>query len=1079
MRRLPLALHSFAAALCIIIGTQRADAQTLISTSDVPRTLSYQGLLTSTDGTPVHDGEYRITLALYADPAGTIKVWEDTYATPITDGLFNVYLGSGNMRLPDPGTMNRPLWVGTRIDDTDEMRPLTPLSASPYALNVPDRAITTGKLADGAVTADKVDMDYIAGIAVNGQPVAAKGSLLNIEGSGDIALTYNDETNTLRLSKPTPATRGDNEKGTSALANQDQVWSANGDGWDVGAGTTYTPVSGDWIGTSSTSGETFVLKTNSQTAMRYQPSGTSTPNVLGGSGNNTISSASVGSVIAGGGSAGIINQITNNATYAVIGGGSYHTVSADHATVGGGRQNQVSADYATAAGGAYHIVSGEYAIAGGGAGNTASGSHAAVLGGESNTASGLWTVVGGGSWNAASGPHAAIAGGSDNTASADHATIGGGYDNVTEGTYSLIGGGDSNIISTANYTTIGGGQYNRIQYDAHHSAIVGGRANRIDPEYQWSFIGGGDSNVVEGSYVVIGGGEDNRAAGFHVTIGGGAQQTAIGHNSTIAGGENNYITGNGVDGFIGGGRNHFIHNSMAVIGGGSYDTVTGYGAIIGGGSYNKALADYSSILGGDSNTISARSSVIGGGYDNLVEGKYALIGGGDSNTVLAADYTGITGGQYNKIQYDADHSAIVGGRANLIEPESQWAFIGGGDSNTIEGSYAVIGGGEDNEARNFYTTIGGGIQNTIAAYSGTIGGGENNTMLSTANKSFIGGGANHRILNDHSTIAGGHLNYVAGHYSTIGGGDTNTVMGDYATIGGGYDNNADANYTTVAGGRRNVISSSSTYSTIGGGYNNNITGSYAVIGGGDEHLASAINTTIAGGWDHTASGSYSTVGGGRRNVAAGNYSVIPGGDSLQTNSYAQTAVGFYNAPRTVGNISARPTAAANALNNNPIFMVGNGGSGGAATRTNAFEVSYNGHSTVYGTNNITNVVATPTIYGATYTDNILYAWGDIGIGGGGAPIPNGVFGVQNIARLGAGIYQITITVVDPVTSAPIFLDDASIVATLVAENPEQFPCGTIAVTRLDGQNRFKVCTKDAACQAVDLPFMFHLTGRNR
>lgn len=877
MRRLPLALNSFAAALCIIIGTQRADAQTLVSTSDVPRTLSYQGLLTSTDGTPVHDGEYRITLALYADPAGTIKVWEDTYATPIIDGIFNVYLGSGNMLLPDPGTMNRPLWVGTRIDDTDEMRPLTPLSASPYALNVPDRTITTGKLADGAVTAEKVDMDYIAGIAVNGQPVAAKGSLLNIEGSGDIALTYNDETNTIRLSKPTPATRGDGEKGSEVMANQDQVWSANGDGWDAGLGTPYTPVSGDWIGTSGN--VTFEMKTYGQTAMRYQPSGTSTPNVLGGSGNNTISSASVGSVIAGGGSAGIINQITNNATYAVIGGGSYHTVSADHATVGGGRQNQVSADYATAAGGAYHIVSGEYAIAGGGAGNTASGSHAAVLGGESNTASGLWTVVGGGSWNAASGPHAAIAGGSDNTASADHATIGGGYDNATEGTYSFIGGGE----------------YNRIQYDADHSAIVGGQDNLIEPESQWAFIGGGDGNHIEGSYVVIGGGENNTASGFHTTIGGGQQNTVVGHDATIAGGSNNNIASNATYGSIGGGQNNNVYNGMGAIGGGS----------------------------------------------------------GNSTGTLAS----------------------------------------------------------------------------------------------------------------------------GGYGATVGGGQDNSAIGDYAAIGGGYDNNADANYVTVAGGRNNVVSG--IYSTIGGGYNNSITGSYAVISGGDEHLASAINTTIAGGWDHTASGSFATVGGGRRNVASGNLSVIPGGDNLQTNSYAQTAVGFYNAPRTTGNISARPTAAANALNNNPIFMVGNGGSGATATQANAFEVSYNGHTTVYGTNNITNVVATPTIYGATYTDNILYAWGDIGIGGGGAPIPNGVFGVQNIARLGAGIYQITITVVDPVTSAPVFLDDASIVATLVAENPEQFPCGTIAVTRLDGQNRFKVCTKNAACQAVDLPFMFHLTGRNR
>lgn len=429
MKSISRILKPVCAFLCISGAAASLNAQSLITGADVPHTFSYQGLLAESDRTPVADGEYRITVALYADPTGTLKVWEDSYNATVSGGIFNLQIGSGNAPLPDAATMNRPLWIGTRIGDTPEMYPLTPLSASPYALNVRNGAITSDKLADGAVTADKVDMDYIAGIAVNGQPVSAKGNVLNIEGSKDIALTYNNETNTLQLSRPTPATRGDGEKGTRTLASP-LAWDSQGDLTD---GTTggQTTTAGDWIGTSANPGNgtyDFEIRVNNERTMLYQPNGTNTPNIVGGYGGNTITASSSGGTIAGGGNASNVNQITNNVNYATIGGGRKNTASGNHSTIAGGY------------------------------GNTVSGSYSTTAGGYNNLASGGWSVIGGGDEHVASGINATIAGGYDNTASSSFSTVGGGQVNSAGAAASTIPGGDH--LSTTSYAQTAVGFYN-------------------------------------------------------------------------------------------------------------------------------------------------------------------------------------------------------------------------------------------------------------------------------------------------------------------------------------------------------------------------------------------------------------------------------------------------------------------------------------------------------------------------------------------------------------------------------------------------------------------------------------------
>lgn len=467
---------------------------------------------------------------------------------------------------------------------------------------------------------------------------------------------------------------------------------------------------------------------------------------------------------------------------------------------------------------------------------------------------------------------------------------------------------------------------------------------------------------------------------------------------------------------------------------------------------------------------------------NKVEGREGAIGGGRSNVIGAVGTDGnhsFIGGGENNTNYGS-WSVVAGGKTNSIASSSATTYfstIGGGELNSITSLHSVIAGGYSNTASGYNSTISGGRANTASGHTATIAGGYTNTVA--ALEGFIGAGNTNTIT-------------ASADYAVITGGEGNTIQAaaSHSVIAGGLDNEIQSSssqtspYTTISGGRNNIIGANGDYTTICGGNNNSATGSYSVIGGGDEHNATALNSTIAGGWDNTASASFATVGGGRQNVAGGNSSAIPGGDHLEAPSYAQSAVGFYNAPR--GTVTGRPSLSVLATISNPLFMVGNGPSGAGGKRMNAFEVSYNGHSVVYDRNGSGS--ATSAIRGATYTDNVIYAWGTA------TPAPGIVtvdcdFGVHHIQWLGIGHYRVFITPIQP-DGTPDTLSCGSVTATLAAQNRE---CAFINATPLNN-NQFDVYISAPGiskvygpggvltdvfptCSEIDLPFAFKVTAR--
>lgn len=648
MKTRSLLLLSALLLTCAAITTTAQQTGTL----DVPRIISYQGLLSTSDGAPLPTGTYDIIVTLYADEAGTQPLWQSTYNTSVHNGIFSLYLGSGNTPLPPAQQMNRPLWIGTSVNGSPQLLPLTPLAATPYALNLPDRAITTAKLADGAVTAEKIGAPYVAGIALNGKTITGDGTVLNIEVGDGIALAYDEETKTLKLSKPIAAVQGDGEKGAKPLD--------------------FVSATENWIG-------------------RQNDDGTTRPNppIIRGTEYNTIAGgfsplidtlADYSSIVGG-----YQNVIDTNADYSFIGGGEENTISygSNYSTISGGQNNSIqrTSSRSTIGGGTFNVIDTNslYTFIGGGQSNIIDDTtnHSTIAGGHTNKIGrkSRRSTIGGGFFNFidTASPHSFIGGGEQNfiNRSSEWSTISGGHNNTIHTEHGFIGGGHHDtILGIAG--VIGGGWINTI--NGNYSTIGGGFRDTLDASWG-TIVGGNENRIVVGDYSVIGGGDRNKIRSESATIGGGrlnvvGSTSGASNHSVISGGDSNII--DGANSFIGGGRKNII---------------SGFGGVMGGGRWNVIVAEASTIAGGFRDTIE-------------IDAFESFIGGGSGNRIQDTAYLSvISGGTGNIIDTAAAFSSIGGGSGNFITPpasaatQATLATIPGGD-NLIAQSWAqtVIGG---------------------------------------------------------------------------------------------------------------------------------------------------------------------------------------------------------------------------------------------------------------------------------------------------------------------------------------------------------------------------------------------------
>ncbi len=144
----------------LLIFTQRTWANNDSTTSvNAPgpsaNTVNYQGRLAAPDGTP-KNGTFGMSFAIWDAANGGNVVWgvESHAAVPVTDGLFNVGLGSQTS-----GGIPTIVWNGDRyLEITVSGETLAPrelirsVPVAGMALTVPDGVIGTNQIQNGSIT---------------------------------------------------------------------------------------------------------------------------------------------------------------------------------------------------------------------------------------------------------------------------------------------------------------------------------------------------------------------------------------------------------------------------------------------------------------------------------------------------------------------------------------------------------------------------------------------------------------------------------------------------------------------------------------------------------------------------------------------------------------------------------------------------------------------------------------------------------------------------------------------------------------------------------------------------------------
>ncbi len=134
-------------------------------------TIAYQGRLADSSGTPL-TSTLPMSFRLYSAVTGGAPLWTEQWTgsngVKVSDGLFNVMLGSLTPIPQSVITGNANLFLGITVGTDDEMTPRVQLGSVPFAvqaLTVPDGSVTTRKVKASTYTKRVEDF-----LTVNGAP---------------------------------------------------------------------------------------------------------------------------------------------------------------------------------------------------------------------------------------------------------------------------------------------------------------------------------------------------------------------------------------------------------------------------------------------------------------------------------------------------------------------------------------------------------------------------------------------------------------------------------------------------------------------------------------------------------------------------------------------------------------------------------------------------------------------------------------------------------------------------------------------------------------------------------------------
>jgi hypothetical protein len=232
-----------------------------LSLAEIPKMINYQGMLTGSDGkTPVPDANYNLTFKIYGSLAGTDSLWWEYHPNvPVTNGLFNIILGSlTTLNL----SFDTTYCLGIKVGSDPELSPRIQLTSVGYAYraSVADSAVVAGSV--GGAGGGWVDDGAVVRLETVGDSVgigtATPAAKLDVNGDVNINSVYRIGGDTV-LSTPAlwntfvGVGAGENNSGIGNTLVGEAAGGANTDGID----NTFV---GRWAGYYHTTGHcnTFV-----------------------------------------------------------------------------------------------------------------------------------------------------------------------------------------------------------------------------------------------------------------------------------------------------------------------------------------------------------------------------------------------------------------------------------------------------------------------------------------------------------------------------------------------------------------------------------------------------------------------------------------------------------------------------------------------------------------------------------------------------------------------------------------------------------------------------------------------------
>lgn|GEM_PF-791760 len=403
-----------AAMLLLILSIGLADAGT-------PQLVSYQGRLTDSDGEPVEDGNYDLTLSIWdALSTGNSKWSETQLAVPVKAGLFTIQLGAVNP-LPDS------------VFDGD-LRYLE-VSVNGQALS-PRTQFTSVGFANRIASVDGAAGGQISGelqIVGSDEPLEGTGiSILGESESPALTMTVDEfDRPVISLFDPVDSKGGQNLAG-------DKTLEMRLDQFNRPVITMFDPVDSKFGQASLKALEMRLDEFNRPVIAMFDP--------VDSKARGAVASLKVLEMSIDGAGKASMNFFDPADSKAGVETPKV-TLNKEGLFMFGLTEFDTSLvmDPNGDIRGLGQITMGE---------NAADGDGTTVLG-ENNIASGDSSAVGGGSYNEASGTSSTISGGFGNTAEGTGSTIGGGSTNSATGDYSTVPGGFGNSAAGA-YSWAGG-----------------------------------------------------------------------------------------------------------------------------------------------------------------------------------------------------------------------------------------------------------------------------------------------------------------------------------------------------------------------------------------------------------------------------------------------------------------------------------------------------------------------------------------------------------------------------------------------------------------------------------------------